>query len=203
MTASAYAIFNEQDGNLVIRGGVFAATDSEEEGDPCVIYNQGGTCTIEGGEFDSPGPTFMNVNGASMTINGGEIITTSVRAPYALCAAQNSTNVTVNGGWIESINVVNGANATVNGGTVVNEHGWYAVYSGRDHTNYGTVAISGGYFCGADGYVDIYSMSRDNVQITGGYFEDNKATLADGYTYQSNVQEIDGITYNYEVVPQL
>ena len=202
MTASAYAIFNEQDGNLVIRGGVFAATDSEEEGDPCVIYNQGGTCTIEGGEFDSPGPTFMNVNGASMTINGGEIKTTGVRASYALCADQNNTNVTVDGGWIGSINVVNGANATVNGGTVVNEHGWYAVYSGTSY-NYGTVVINGGYFCGADGYADIYSMSTDNVQITGGYFRDSKAAPAAGYGYVDNVQEVDGITYNYKVVPLL
>lgn len=204
MTASAYAIFNEQDGNLVIHGGVFAATDSEEEGDPCVIYNQGGTCTIEGGEFDSPGLTFMNVNGASMTINGGEIKTTGVRASYALCAAQNNTNVTVNGGWIGSINVVNGANATVNGGTIVNEKKYYAVYSGRDKEefyDYGTVVINGGYFCGADGYVDIYSMSTDNVQITGGYFRDNNAAPAAGYGYVDNVQEVDGITYNYEVVP--
>lgn len=203
MTASAYAIFNEQDGNLVIHGGVFAATDSEEEGDPCVIYNQGGTCTIEGGEFDSPGLTFMNVNGASMTINGGEIKTTGVRASYALCAAQNNTNVTVNGGWIGSINVVNGANATVNGGTVVNEHSWYAVYSGRDHTsyNYGTVAIYGGYFCGADGYVDIYCTNEGDVALMGGYFRDNNAAPAAGYGYVDNVQEVDGITYNYEVVP--
>ena len=203
MTASAYTIFNEQDGNLVIHGGVFAATDSEEEGDPCVIYNQGGTCTIEGGEFDSPGLTFMNVNGASMTINGGEIKTTGVRASYALFAAQNNTNVTVYGGWIGSINVVNGANATVNGGTIVNEKKYYAVYSGRDISfyDYGTVVINGGYFCGADGYADIYSMSTDNVQITGGYFRDNKATPAAGYGYVDNVQEVDGITYNYKVVP--
>lgn len=205
MTASAYAIFNEQDGNLVIHGGVFAATDSEEEGDPCVIYNQGGTCTIEGGEFDSPGLTFMNVNGASMTINGGEIKTTGVRASYALCAAQNNTNVTVNGGWIGSINVVNGANMTITDGTIVNKHKYYAVYSGRDgsYYDYGTVTIYGGYFCGAEEYPDIYCTNAEDVTVMGGYFRDNKATLADGYTYQSNVQEIDGITYNYEVVPQL
>ena len=203
MTASAYTIFNEQNGELVIHGGVFAATDSEESGDPCVIYNQGGTCTIEGGEFDSPGLTFMNVNGASMTINGGKIKTTGVRASYALSAAQNNTNVTVNGGWIGSINVVNGANATVNGGTVVNEHSWYAVYSGRDlpFYNYGTVAIYGGYFCGADGYVDIYCTNEGDVALMGGYFRDNNAAPAAGYGYVNNVQEVDGITYNYEVVP--
>lgn len=109
-----------------------------------------------------------------------------------------------NGGWIGSINVVNGANATVNGGTIVNEKKYYAVYSGRDKEefyDYGTVVINGGYFCGADGYVDIYSMSTDNVQITGGYFRDNNAAPAAGYGYVNNVQEVDGITYNYEVVP--
>ena len=90
-------------------------------------------------------------------------------------------------------------------GTIVNEHKYYAVYSGRDVSfyDYGKVAIYGGYFCGAEGYTDIYCTNAEDVTVMGGYFRDNKATLADGYTYQSNVQEIDGITYNYEVVPQL
>lgn len=205
MTASAYAIFNEQDGNLVIRGGVFAATDSEEEGDPCVIYNQGGTCTIEGGEFDSPGPTFMNVNGAQMTINGGNIKTSGVSDSYAIAAIQKNTDVTLNGGRIEGVYVVNGANMTITDGTIVNKHKYYAVYSGRDgsYYDYGTVTIYGGYFCGAEEYPDIYCTNAEDVTVMGGYFRDNKATLADGYTYQSNVQEIDGITYNYKVVLQL
>ena len=74
---------------------------------------------------------------------------------------------------------------------------YYAVYNEGGNT-----VINGGYFCGYNNMDDIY-ITGGTVTIFGGYFEDNKATLADGYTYQSNVQEIDGITYNYEVVLQL
>lgn len=203
MKASAYTIYNEQGGELIIHGGVFTTTYSGLY--PCVIYNTGGTCTIEGGEFDSPGLTFMNLNGAQMTINGGNIKTSGVSDSYAIAAIQKNTNVTLNGGRIEGVYVVNGANVTITDGTIVNEHKYYAVYSGRDVSfyDYGKVAIYGGYFCGAEGYTDIYCTNAEDVTVMGGYFRDNKATLADGYTYQSNVQEIDGITYNYEVVPQL
>ena len=199
MKASAYTIYNEQGGELIIHGGVFTTTYSGLY--PCVIYNTGGTCTIEGGEFDSPGLTFMNLNGAQMTINGGNIKTSGVSDSYAVAAIQNNTSVTLNGGRIEGVYVVNSANMTINGGTIVNEHKYYAVYSGRDGSyDCGTVAIYGGYFCGSKGYPDIYCTNAEDVTVMGGYFRDNKATLADGYTYQSNVQEIDGITYNYEVV---
>lgn len=202
MKASAYTIYNEQGGELIIHGGVFTTTYSGLY--PCVIYNTGGTCTIEGGEFDSPGLTFMNLNGAQMTINGGNIKTSGVSDSYAIAAIQKNTDVTLNGGRIEGVYVVNGANMTITDGTIVNKHKYYAVYSGRDGSyDYGTVTIYGGYFCGAEEYPDIYCTNAEDVTVMGGYFRDNKATLADGYTYQSNVQEIDGITYNYEVVPQL
>lgn len=210
MTASAYTIYNEQGGELTIHGGVFTATNSRDEGDPCVIYNCGGKCTIEGGEFESPSFTFINTrdannNGAQMTINGGNIKITNIKTSYAIRASYENTNVIVNGGRIEGVSAVNGANMTINDGTIVNEHMYYAVYSGKDlpFYDYGTVAIYGGYFCGAEGYPDIYCTNAEDVTVMGGYFRDNKATLADGYTYQSNVQEIDGITYNYEVVLQL
>ena len=39
-----------------------------------------------------------------------------------------------------------------------------------------------------------------DLTITGGFFRDNQAALPEGYEYQSNVQIINGITYNYEVV---
>lgn len=203
MKASAYTIYNEQGGELIIHGGVFTTTYSGLY--PCVIYNTGGTCTIEGGEFDSPGLTFMNLNGAQMTINGGNIKTSGVSDSYAIAAIQKNTDVTLNGGRIEGVYVVNGANMTITDGTIVNKHKYYAVYSGRDgsYYDYGTVTIYGGYFCGAEEYPDIYCTNAEDVTVMGGYFRDNKATLADGYTYQSNVQEIDGITYNYKVVLQL
>ena len=48
---------------------------------------------------------------------------------------------------------------------------------------------------------DVY-IASGTVMIQGGYFEDNQTPAATGYVYQTNVQEIDGITYNYEVVAQ-
>lgn len=50
---------------------------------------------------------------------------------------------------------------------------------------------------------DVYNgagADGGNLTITGGFFRDNQATLPEGYEYQSNVQTINGITYNYEVV---
>ena len=50
---------------------------------------------------------------------------------------------------------------------------------------------------------DVYNgagADGGNLIITGGFFRDNQAALPEGYEYQSNVQIINGITYNYEVV---
>ena len=195
MDASSYVFMNENGAELIIKGGTYTAK-KVEDANGVVIYNQG-KCIIEDGVINGPGFALMNTGNADMTINNGTVTNGGNPTGYALMAAGDNAKLTVNGGKIEAIQSIGGATVTINGGTIINDCKYYAVYNQNGNT-----IINGGYFCGYNNMDDIY-ITGGTVTIFGGYFEDNKATLADGYTYQSNVQEIDGITYNYEVVPQL
>lgn len=83
---------------------------------------------------------------------------------------------------------------TISGGTIVNDCKYYALYNEG-----GKTTITGGYFSGYTDMKDIY-ISGGTVTIQGGCFEDNQTKAATGYEYMDKVQEVDGITYNYEVV---
>lgn len=193
MDASSYVFMNENGAELIIKGGTYTAK-KVEDANGVVIYNQG-KCIIEDGVINGPGFALMNTGNADMTINNGTVTNGGNPTGYALMAAGDNAKLTVNGGKIEAIQSIGGATVTIS--TIINDCRDYAVYNEGGNT-----VINGGYFCGYNNMDDIY-ITGGTVTIFGGYFEDNKATLADGYTYQSNVQEIDGITYNYEVVPQL
>ncbi len=195
MDASSYVFMNENGAELIIKGGTYTAK-KVEDANGVVIYNQG-KCIIEDGVINGPGFALMNTGNADMTINNGTVTNGGNPTGYALMAAGDNAKLTVNGGKIEAIQSIGGATVTINGGTIINDCRYYAVYNEGGNT-----VITGGYFCGYNNMDDIY-ITGGTVTIIGGYFEDNKATLADGYTYQSNVQEIDGITYNYDVVLQL
>lgn len=66
--------------------------------------------------------------------------------------------------------------------------------------NNGELIITGGYFAGSGANPAILNETGGTLTIQGGYFTDNKATLPQGYEYKKSEKEVDGITYNYEVV---
>lgn len=66
--------------------------------------------------------------------------------------------------------------------------------------NNGELIITGGYFAGSGANPAILNETGGTLTIQGGYFTDNKATLPQGYEYKVSDKEVDGITYNYEVV---
>ena len=194
MSATDYIFMNESGATLTVENGTFTATKATDA-NGVVIYNQG-ICNIKNGTFDGPGFTLMNTGSADMTFENGNVINGNNPTGYALMAAGGSARLTVNGGRIEAIQSIGGANVTINGGTILNDCKYYALYNEG-----GKTTINGGYFSGYSGMKDVY-IASGTVMIQGGYFEDNQTPAATGYVYQTNVQEIDGITYNYEVVAQ-
>ena len=194
MSATDYIFMNESDATLTINGGTFTSTNATDA-NGVVIYNQG-VCNIKNGTFDAPGFTLMNTGNADMTIDGGNIVNRGSVTGYALMAYGSSAQLTVNGGKIDAMQSMGGANVLITGGTIYNDSRYYALYNEGGQTT-----ITGGYFSGYTDMKDIY-IAGGTVNIQGGYFQDNEAVPSAGYIYIDNVQEVDGITYNYEVVPQ-
>lgn len=196
MKAKEYVLYNEYDGELIINSGTFIATAKGANG--VAVYNRG-KCHILDGTFEGKGFTVMssantdNSRTPEVIIDGGRFTTSGEVAGYAL-ATTNNTKATINGGYIEAIQTASKAEVVINNGTIANKIRYYAIYNaGAD------VKVNGGYFSGYTGMKDIYHVSG-TTSIAGGFFEDNQAALPEGYEYQSNVQTINGITYNYEVV---
>lgn len=196
MKAKEYVLYNDYDGDLTIKSGVFIATAKGANG--VAVYNRG-KCHILDGTFEGKGFTVMssantdNSRTPEVIIDGGRFTTSGEVAGYAL-ATTNNTKATINGGYIEAIQTASKAEVVINNGTIANKIRYYAIYNvGAD------VKVNGGYFSGYTGMKDIYHVSG-TTSIAGGFFEDNQAALPEGYEYQSNVQTINGITYNYEVV---
>ena len=195
MKAKEYVLYN-YDGDLTIKSGVFIATAEGPNG--VAVYNRG-KCHILDGTFEGKGFTVMssantdNSRTPEVIIDGGRFTTSGEVAGYALTTT-NNTKATINGGYIEAIQAASKAEVVINNGIIANKIRYYAIYNvGAD------VKVNGGYFSGYTGMKDIHHDSG-TTSITGGFFEDNQATLPEGYEYQSNVQTINGITYNYEVV---
>lgn len=219
MTGTDYLIYNNSGATLTIDGGIYKsdqATDNSEDRNGVAIYNLG-TCVINEGTFDALGYAVMNISKGGdtrLTVNGGTFLNNgktpdpSYTIPgYAIQTAGKKAVLQINGGTIDGISIVNGATATITGNETIiyNDCHYYAVYIGRDvpSYNYPNVTIEGGYFSGYENMPDVYNgagADGGNLTITGGFFRDNQATLPEGYEYQSNVQTINGITYNYEVV---
>lgn len=196
MKAKEYVLYNDYDGDLTIKSGVFIATAEGPNG--VAVYNRG-KCHILDGTFEGKGFTVMssantdNFRTPEVIIDGGRFTTSGEVAGYALTTT-NNTKATINGGYIEAIQAASKAEVVINNGIIANKIRYYAIYNaGAD------VKVNGGYFSGYTGMKDIHHDSG-TTSITGGFFEDNQATLPEGYEYQSNVQTINGITYNYEVV---
>lgn len=192
MSATDYVFMNEGSATLTIKSGTYNGTKATDA-NGVVIYNQG-KCVIENGTFNGKGFTLMNTGSADMTINNGVVTNAGNPTGYALMAAGSGAKLTVTGGKIEAIQSIGGANVTISGGTIVNDCKYYALYNQG-----GKTTITGGYFSGYTDMKDIY-ISGGTVTIQGGCFEDNQTEAATGYKYISKVQEVDGITYNYEVV---
>lgn len=192
MSATDYVFMNEGSATLTIKSGTYNGTKATDA-NGVVIYNQG-KCVIENGTFNGKGFTLMNTGSADMTINNGVVTNAGNPTGYALMAASSGAKLTVTGGKIEAIQSIGGANVTISGGTIVNDCKYYALYNQG-----GKTTITGGYFSGYTDMKDIY-ISGGTVTIQGGCFEDNQTEAATGYKYISKVQEVDGITYNYEVV---
>lgn len=192
MSATDYVFMNEGSATLTIKSGTYNGTKATDA-NGVVIYNQG-KCVIENGTFNGKGFTLMNTGSADMTINNGVVTNAGNPTGYALMAVGSGAKLTVTGGKIEAIQSIGGANVTISGGTIVNDCKYYALYNQG-----GKTTITGGYFSGYTDMKDIY-ISGGTVTIQGGCFEDNQTEAATGYKYISKVQEVDGITYNYEVV---
>lgn len=192
MSATDYVFMNEGSATLTIKSGTYNGTKATDA-NGVVIYNQG-KCVIENGTFNGKGFTLMNTGSADMTINNGVVTNAGNPTGYALMAAGSGAKLTVTGGKIEAIQSIGGANVTISGGTIVNDCKYYALYNQG-----GKTTITGGYFSGYTDMKDIYIFGG-TVTIQGGCFEDNQTEAATGYKYISKVQEVDGITYNYEVV---
>lgn len=219
MTGTDYLIYNNSGATLTIDGGIYKsdqATDNSEDRNGVAIYNLG-TCEINKGTFDALGYAVMNISqggNTRLTVNGGTFLNNgktpdpSYTIPgYAIQTAGTKAVLEINGGTIDGISIVNGAKAAITGNETIiyNDCRYYAVYIGRDvpSYNYPNVTIEGGYFSGYEDMPDVYNgagADGGNLTITGGFFRDNQATLPEGYEYQSNVQNINGITYYYEVV---
>ena len=196
MKAKEYVLYNDYDGDLTIKSGVFIATAKGANG--VAVYNRG-KCHILDGTFEGKGFTVMssantdNSRTPEVIIDGGRFTTSGEVAGYAL-ATTNNTKATINGGYIEAIQTASKAEVVINNGTIANKIRYYAIYNvGAD------VKVNGGYFSGYTGMKDIYHVSG-TTSIAGGFFEDNQAALPEGYEYQDKVQTINDITYNYEVV---
>ena len=219
MTGTDYLIYNNSGATLTIDGGIYKsdqATDNSKDRNGVAIYNLG-TCEIYEGTFDALGYAVMNISqggNTRLTVNGGTFLNNgktpdqSYTVPgYAIQTAGTKAVLEINGGTIDGISIVNGATATITGNETIiyNDCRYYAVYIGRDLTSYvyPNIAISGGYFSGYENQPDVYNGAEEgsgNLMITGGFFEDNEAELAAGYTYQNEVQTVNGRTYNYKVV---
>lgn len=196
MKAKEYVLYNDYDGDLIIKSGVFIAAAEGPNG--VAVYNRG-KCHILDGTFEGKGFTVMSSANTDKSrtpeviIDGGRFTTSGEVAGYALTTT-NNTKATINGGYIEAIQAASKAEVVINNGIIANKIRYYAIYNaGAD------VKVNGGYFSGYTGMKDIHHDSG-TTSITGGFFEDNQATLPEGYEYQSNVQTINGIIYNYEVV---
>lgn len=197
ITAKEYVLYNEKEGSLTINSGKFVATN-KKAANGVAVYNRG-ECNIKDGDFEGTGFTVMcsgNTGGTpNITIENGRFVTSGNVAGYALTVTNNSTAI-INGGYIEAIQTASSADVTINNGTFVNKIKYYAIYNAGAN-----ITINGGYFSGYTNMKDIY-IASGIVVVNGGYFEDKEAQLPDGYMYKDNIQTIDGITYNYEVVPQ-
>lgn len=219
MTGTDYLIYNNSGATLTIEGGIYKsdqATDNSKDRNGVAIYNLG-TCEINEGTFDALGYAVMNISqggNTRLTVNGGTFLNNgktpdpSYTIPgYAIQTAGTKAVLEINGGTIDGISIVNGATATITGNETIiyNDCRYYAVYIGRDvqFYDYPNISISGGYFSGYENQPDVYNGAEKgtgNLMITGGFFEDNEAELAAGYTYQNEVQTINGRTYNYKIV---
>ena len=219
MTGTDYLIYNNSGAILTIDGGIYKsdqATDNSEDRNGVAIYNLG-TCEINEGTFDALGYAVMNISRGGdtrLTVNGGTFLNNgktpdpSYTIPgYAIQTAGTKAVLEINGGTIDGISIVNGAKAAITGNETIiyNDCRYYAVYIGRDVEiyDYPNISISGGYFSGYENQPDVYNGAEKgtgNLMITGGFFEDNKAELPAGYTYQNEVKTINGRIYNYKVV---
>lgn len=220
MTGTDYLIYNNSGATLTIDGGIYKsdqATDNSKDRNGVAIYNLG-TCEIYEGTFDALGYAVMNISqggNTQLTVNGGTFLNNgktpdqSYTVPgYAIQTAGTKAVLEINGGTIDGIYIVNGATAKITGNEktiIYNDCRYYAVYIGRDvpFYDYPNISISGGYFSGYENQPDVYNGAEEgsgNLMITGGFFEDKEAELAAGYTYQNEVQTINGRTYNYKVV---
>lgn len=219
MTGTDYLIYNNSGATLTIDGGIYKsdqATDNSKDRNGVAIYNLG-TCEIYEGTFDALGYAVMNISqggNTQLTVNGGTFLNNgktpdpSYTIPgYAIQTAGTKAVLEINGGTIDGISIVNGAKAAITGNETIiyNDCRYYAVYIGRDveFYDYPNISISGGYFSGYENQPDVYNGAEKgtgNLMITGGFFEDNKAELPAGYTYQNELKTINGRTYNYKVV---
>ena len=219
MTGTDYLIYNNSGATLTIDGGIYKsdqATDNSKDRNGVAIYNLG-TCEINEGTFDALGYAVMNISKGGdtrLTVNGGTFLNNgktpdpSYTIPgYAIQTAGTKAVLQINGGTIDGISIVNGATATITGNETIiyNDCHYYAVYIGRDVESYDypNISILGGYFSGYENQPDVYNGAKKgtgNLMITGGFFEDNEAELAAGYTYQNELQTVNGRTYNYKVV---
>lgn len=210
ITGKEFLIYNNAGGTLTINGGVYSSTQTTGA-NGVAIYNVG-TCVINDGTFDAYGYTVMNISQGgktSLTIHGGSFLNKGRVTSYAVHTHGPKSTLTIDGGAIDGLSIVNGATADISGmNTIIyNDDNYYAVYVGRDTDYYGwpAVEISSGYYSGYGNMPDIYNgggADGNNLTITGGFFRDDKAKLPEGYVYQYNVQTVGDITYNYEVVQQ-
>ena len=209
ITGEEWLVYNKAGGTLTIDGGAYKSEKASDANGGVTIYNEG-TCIIDDGTFEALGYAVMNVSpgsNTSLTVNGGTFLTEGKITSYAIRTHGPRAVLNIYGGSIDGVSMVNGATVTITGDNTViyNDDGYYGVYIGRDvpSYNYPNVTIEGGYFSGYENMPDVYNgagADGGNLTITGGFFRDNQAMLPEGYEYQSNVQTINGITYNYEVV---
>lgn len=206
ITGEEWLVYNNAGGTLTIDGGAYKSEKASDANGGVTVYNQG-TCIINDGTFEALGYAVMNLSTGNLTINGGTFLTDGVVTGYAVSTSGQSSVLNIHGGSIDGLSTANGATVKIDGAgtTIYNDDNYYGVYIGRDVPlyNYPNVTIEGGYFSGYENMPDVYNgagADGGNLTITGGFFRDNKAVLPDGYEYQSNIQTINGITYNYEVV---
>lgn len=198
------------DGTLIIDGVDFE-TSTKIRGS-AITVNEGGELIFNDGTIEAS--YFALYVEGKVTINGGEIITKSVRSAdasrsaYAVVMENSDCDLTINGGYFEGIHGVIGVDygtLTINGGEFVCKKSdvnpadyFYSLYVyGEDCV----ININGGYFYGErnaicidDSDVKDDSTAKSEYYFNGGYFNDQ------GYHTKDNSPVLAATGYEWSLL---
>lgn len=172
-----------------------ATTDRGWNALSAVIQNECGTVTIESGRLEHKGGTSMayaidnNSNGkpATLTVNGGELVSSYIGVRLFANSATALNEVTINGGtvegdrcgiWLQSptSNRASAAKITINDGEIIGTTNSALNISAGDKGESITIDITGGSF-ESDGMAIKASgdSANSSIEVTGGSYSDTSA----------------------------